>query len=119
MGGGPNIHPKNDDIIYALTYNISITRIIPLIVNVTILQAKANAISDASLESSRRMMGILMEVTRMTMMMTMRAMVVVTRMVGMLMEVTRMTTMITMNEMKGDGDYGNGNDDDDDVGNIN
>ena len=54
----------------------------------------------------------------MTMMMTMRAMVVVTRMMGMLMEVTRMTTMMTMNEMKGDGDYGNGNDDDDDVGNI-
>ena len=91
---GDDIHPKNDDIIYASTYNISITRIIPLIVNVTILQAKANAISDASLESSRRMMGMLMEVTRMTMMMT-------------------------MNEMKGDGDYANGDDDDDHVGNIN
>ena len=57
--------PKNDDNIYALNiYNI-ITRIIPLITIVKILQAKANKISDASLESSRRMMGMLMEVTRM------------------------------------------------------
>ena len=87
------ITQKNNDNKYALNiYNIT-TRMISLIINVTILQAKANAISDASLESSRRMMGMLMEVTRMTMMMT-------------------------MNEMKGDGDYGNGNDDDDDVGNI-
>ena len=65
------------------------------------------------------MMGMLMEVARMTMMITMRVMVVVTRMMGMLMEVTRITTMMTMNEMKGDDDYGNGDDDDDDVGNIN
>ena len=113
------LHPKNNDNIYALNiYNI-ITRIIPLIINVTILQAKANAISDASLESSRRMMGMLMEVTRMTMMMTMRVMVVLTRMTGMLMEVTRMTMMMTMNEMKGDGDYANGDDDNDHGGNIN
>ena len=88
------LHPKNNDNIYALNiYNIT-TRMVSLITNVTILQAKANAISDASLESSRRMMGMLMEVTRMTMMMT-------------------------MNEMKGDGDYANGDDDDDHVGNIN
>ena len=40
-------------------------------------------------------------------------------MMGMLMEVTRMTTMMTMNEMKGDCDYANGDDDDDHVGNIN
>ena len=54
------------------------------------------------------MMGMLMEVARMTMMITMRVMVVLTRMMGMLLEVTRMTTMMTMNEMKGDDDYGNG-----------
>ena len=30
-----------------------------------------------------------------------------------------MTTMMTMNEMKDDGDYANGDDDDDQVGNIN
>ena len=30
-----------------------------------------------------------------------------------------MTTMMTMNEMKGDEDYGNGDDDDGNVGNIN
>ena len=64
------------------------------------------------------MMGMLMEVARMTMMITMRVMVVVTRMMGMLMEVTRITTMMTMNEMKGDDDYGNGDDHNDDVGKI-
>ena len=71
------------------------TRIISLIINATILQAKANAISDASLESSRRMMGMLMEVTMMTMMIIMMVMVVVTRMMGMLMEVTRMTMTLS------------------------
>ena len=45
-----------------IIFMISITKILYIV-----LQAKANSITDASLESSRRMMGMLMEVGEMKM----------------------------------------------------